>query len=770
LAAQPPLLEEEGKKEMGHKYDYAIDLNDDSAPARVVRMVGEGKRVLELGAGPGSMARVLRDTFNCRVTAIEIDNEVIDTLEPFCDRVYRVDLNDPSWAQALQNETKFDVVVVADVLEHLYDPWSALPRIKEFLAPDGYVVVSLPHTGHNSIIACLLNEDFEYRNAGLLDKTHIRFFGMKNIQALFDNSGLAIADAQFVIRFPESTEFGEAWDRVPAPIRTRLLENKFGLVYQVVIKAVRTESTNQRVSLLDMPVDKSPDSPVNVEQPLTRRSPENEAAAKVRLLAFFLPQFHPTPENNLWWGKGFTEWTNVTKAEPLFEGHYQPHLPADLGFYDLRLRDVRHEQIALAKQYGLDGFCYYYYWFSGTRILNAPLDDMLADNESDMPFCLCWANENWTRRWDGADHEVLIAQKYLPNDDIDFIKSLIPFFKDARYIRLGGAPFLIVYQPQRLPDPRKTVDTWREYCREIGIGKIHVCAALTNENENYAKLGFDSGLQFPPHNRRCPNVNDLIDFYTPFHGCVVEYEALAQFYLDHKYQHANVFRTVCPSWDQTARVGSRAFIALNGTPANYEYWLSESIRRTAEDFPGQERFVFINAWNEWAEGCHLEPDRRFQRRFLEATLQAKTNRSDKKSFEDTGLPKIVGPFTSLQARFDELRQELSIGRQRLATAEQDLGAERQRLSEVYREIASKRTDLVKLEQEISNESRKVSALNEELTLQRQKVAALNEQVSLQQQQISALNEQLSALKHEMGVIHESVPFRISRALRSLRRP
>src|SRR5262249_30143447 len=152
------------------------------------------------------------------------------------------------------------------------------------------------------------------------------------------------------------------------------------------------------------------------------------------------------------------------------------------------------------------------YWFSGTRVLNSPLDDMLSDPESDMPFCLCWANENWTRRWDGNDDEVLIAQKYLPIDDLEFIKNLNPFFKDKRYIRLNNAPFLIVYRPQHLPEPRKTLNTWREYCLKAGIGEIHICAALTYDNENYVKLGFDSAVQFPPHNRKCGGVNDLIDF------------------------------------------------------------------------------------------------------------------------------------------------------------------------------------------------------------------------------------------------------------------
>lgn len=362
------------------------------------------------------------------------------------------------------------------------------------------------------------------------------------------------------------------------------------------------------------------------------------ASIRPRLIAFFLTQFHPIPENDAWWGKGFTEWTNVTKAKPLFDGHDQPHLPTDFGFYDLRVRATRHDQIRLAKQFGIDGFCYHYYWFSGTRLLNQPLDDMLADPESDMPFCLCWANENWTRRWDAAEHEILIAQRYLPDDDLDFIKSLIPFFSDPRYIRIDGVPFLIVYRPQHLPDARKTAAIWRDYCRSVGIGEIHLCAALTHGNEDYAQFGFDSGVEFPPHNLKCRNVADQISFYEPFRGYVVKYQAIAQAYLERKYPHCNVFRGVFPSWDNTPRTGNRGVIVLDGTPANYEYWLAESMRKTLEDFPSQERFVFINAWNEWAEGCHLEPDRKFQHQFLEATLRAKNELSRLQGFSGATLP------------------------------------------------------------------------------------------------------------------------------------
>ena len=357
-----------------------------------------------------------------------------------------------------------------------------------------------------------------------------------------------------------------------------------------------------------------------------------------RLIAFYLPQFHPIPENDRWWGKGFTEWTNVTKAQPLFAGHYQPHLPTDFGFYDLRVRATRHDQISTAKAYGIDGFCYHYYWFSGTRILHQPVDDMLSDPDSDMPFCLCWANENWTRRWDAADHQVLIEQRYLPDDDLNFIKSLEPFLRDPRYIRVDGKPLLLVYRPQHLPDAARSARIWRDYCRGSGIGEIHLCAALTHGNEDYRGFAFDSGVEFPPHNIKHFNINPQIRFNDVYQGTALQFEDVANSFLGRKYAGDHVFKTVFPSWDNTARTGSRAVLTINGTPDNYEYWLASTVdlvRSRGDSDP----LVFINAWNEWAEGCHLEPDRRHGRGFLEATRNVKQGLRRYAAFPHTALPR-----------------------------------------------------------------------------------------------------------------------------------
>jgi len=370
----------------------------------------------------------------------------------------------------------------------------------------------------------------------------------------------------------------------------------------------------------------------------------------LRYIAFYLPQFYPFPENDLWWGKGFTEWTNVTKAQPLFDGHDQPHLPADLGFYDLRLRETQHEQIALAKEYGIDAFCFHYYWFDGKRLLDKPVDAFLADPGANLPFCLCWANENWTRRWDAAEHEVLIAQSYGPGWEVQFVDSLMPFFKDSRYLRVDGKPVLVVYRPQHIPDPRQAAERWREHCRDVGVGEIHIVCALTHGNDNYEQYGFDAGVEFPPHNMRVAGVNDIVPSYQPYNGHAVEFADVAQDCLKRDYRTRRVYRTVFPSWDNTARVQDRALIVLGATVSNYERWLRAASALAERERSGSEQLLFINAWNEWAEGCHLEPDRKFGRGFLEATLRVKRGVSTVDDVYDihplrrlSGIPKPVTP-------------------------------------------------------------------------------------------------------------------------------
>ena len=348
-----------------------------------------------------------------------------------------------------------------------------------------------------------------------------------------------------------------------------------------------------------------------------------ESDRRVRAIAFYLPQFHPIAENDRWWGEGFTEWTNVSRAKPNFVGHYQPHLPADLGFYDLRLPEVRERQAALAREHGIHGFCYYYYWFAGKRLLERPLEEMRTSGAPAFPYCLCWANENWTRRWDGAEREVLIAQNPSRADDERLIRDLLPHFRDPRYIRVHGKPLLIVYRVGVLPDVRASAAIWRDVCRREGIGDVYLCAAKTYDTGDPARYGFDAIVEFPPHGVRTPPVNAQVRITNPdFDGTIVDYRRYVIDSLARVDPAWIVHRTVMPGWDNAARRPNHALTFIRATPEIYEVWLRELVARTVEKRIPEERLLFINAWNEWAEAAHLEPDQRYGRQYLEATKRA----------------------------------------------------------------------------------------------------------------------------------------------------
>jgi glycosyltransferase involved in cell wall biosynthesis len=338
----------------------------------------------------------------------------------------------------------------------------------------------------------------------------------------------------------------------------------------------------------------------------------------IKLIAYYLPQFHPIPENDRWWGKGFTEWTNVVKAKPLFKGHHQPKLPGPLGFYDLRLPEVMREQVKLAQQHGVYGFCFHHYWFAGNRLLERPLEQFLADSTMDFPFCLCWANENWTRRWDGMEDEVLIAQDHSPEDDIEFIRDAMRYLKDPRYIRVNGKPLLIVYRPAILPCASDTVRRWRKACEQEGFG-LYLVAAQTFGSYDPRPFSFDAAVQFPPHNIYFEDVKkDML--VSPFDGHVWSYYELSRRYMDLSTRgEYTLFRCVAPGWDNTARRSSSANVFSDNTPRTYGNWLQEACLEAAQVHPPESRFVFVNAWNEWAEGAYLEPDRKFGYAYLNVT-------------------------------------------------------------------------------------------------------------------------------------------------------
>ncbi|MDR3124514.1 MAG: glycoside hydrolase family 99-like domain-containing protein [Endomicrobium sp.] len=345
----------------------------------------------------------------------------------------------------------------------------------------------------------------------------------------------------------------------------------------------------------------------------------------LKYLALYLPQYHSIPENDIVWGKGFTEWTNVRPAKPLFKKHYQPHIPhKDIGYYCLDDISVMINQAKIAKKYGIYGFCYYYYWFSGKTLLEKPLKQMLAESSVDIPFCLLWTNHNWTKVWDAGNKEVIIEQVYDSKDYTKFIDDLYPYFKDSRYIRINNSPLLLIYDIDALPDPLLAVKTWRDYSRKKYGTELYLILGHQKGDPNPIKYNCNAAVEFTPNylSWQSLSCNTPKLLYKKTRATFYDYFANIGIYVLKKCPDYKLFRCVYPTWDNTARRkkdGSWMFLGF--TLQLFKKFLEEMSKITVRDFPKEERFVFINAWNEWAEGCHLEPDTKYGYKFLETCCE-----------------------------------------------------------------------------------------------------------------------------------------------------
>jgi len=363
-----------------------------------------------------------------------------------------------------------------------------------------------------------------------------------------------------------------------------------------------------------------------------------------RLIAYYLPQFHPIPENDAWWGKGFTEWTNVTKAKPLFRGHKQSQFPADLGYYDLRVPEVREAQADMARVYGIEGFCYYHYWFgNGKQLLERPFREVLASGKPNFPFCLCWANETWKGVWFGASRgKTLIEQIYPGKSDYEsHFETLRPAFEDKRYITIEGNPVFQVYMPLSIPDLKCFTDTFRELAQRAGYKGIYLLAGRVPIEWHPIDHGFDGvvGSEFNTlrffRSQESQNGSFLKSLSTKVlwklgrrietdvekrtAPVVLEYKETLKELITERDFDFDYFPMVVPNWDNTPRAGNSALILKNSTPELWKEHLKAGIKKV-QPLPVGRRIVFIKSWNEWAEGNYLEPDVLYGHRYLEVIM------------------------------------------------------------------------------------------------------------------------------------------------------
>jgi hypothetical protein len=358
-----------------------------------------------------------------------------------------------------------------------------------------------------------------------------------------------------------------------------------------------------------------------------------------RTIAFYLPQFHTIPENDIWWGTGFTEWSNVERAQPAFEGHQHPREPAELGRYDLSKIPVMHAQAELAKKHDVDAFCFYFYSFGGKRLLEKPLTNYLESGPN-FPFCISWANESWTRRWDGKDKESLIAQSYSDTYAEDVFMEILPLLQDPRYLRVAGAAIIMVHRVDHLPNGKEFAEVWKRLADATGVGPIHLIAAETKPGISPVAFDFDAVCEFPPVGSNTMAAVKLLPvrgLNRKFRGRIMSYPRLSKAFMRRIPPEFVRYRGVVPSWDNTARRRESATVYVDASPFQYRRWLQHA-RTYEQRVRGGDGLVFINAWNEWAEGAYLEPDMANGMDYLNATSLVPSSPVMRSARTHLGLP------------------------------------------------------------------------------------------------------------------------------------
>lgn len=568
--------------------------------------------VLEFGSYKGVMTEYMKNVLGCKVYICELDSAALAIAKQYAEDYWQGDLETLGWTSKFK-DIKFDYIICADVLEHLKDPDTVLKATSELLKDEGSVLLSIPNIAHNSVICGLMKNEFEYRECGILDKTHLRFFTYSSLKQLCAGTGYTPVEEDATYEFFAQTMSGES------------LNKRYGNVLQFVFELKKSEYAKK--NKIDTVYKITSDSDDAKEELPIAGQPSNEQPSDgqksdLKFIAFYLPQFHKIKENDEWWGEGFTEWTNTQKAVPLFEGHKQPREPLDDYYYDLADIQTLKWQSELMRDYHIHGLCFYHYWFNGKLLLEKPMELLLEHKEIQINYCISWANEPWTRNWDGGSSKILVDQDYGNKEDWKkHFDYLLPFFKDERYIKIDNKPVFTIYLSNGVSCGREMMQYWRQLARENGFSGLYVAETVNAKQNRVCLPDSDACIEFEP----CVT---LFGGYTPWNGHYF-YKSLHLFFYEHvwnrilernsTYGSREKFCGAFVDWDNTPRVGMKGSVCIGATPEKFRNYLRRLVQKCIRE--KNDRFIFINAWNEWCEGAYLEPDKDNSYKYLEAVRE-----------------------------------------------------------------------------------------------------------------------------------------------------
>lgn len=625
-------LEEINNKKLSSKWNFYIK-NSSKNYKEIIQMIKSRKNdsinVLEIGYGLGEGLLELKNIYrNANIYRTKINEN-------------SGELGEMAFNNLMQNTEGinlknmyglFDYIILPNTLNCLRNPWDVLKKIYRYLKDDGYILVSVPNIMHISVIKKLIEGSFSYSDSEVLDKSYLRFFTFKEIEKLFKETEYKMVEIYYRktdIKSEELKLIENLSSLFTKDIKDEYFVDKYFLKISKKDKKYLENDINKYKMYIDYIHNKKTFSS-EYSKDINLDYKFNKIDSK--LIAYYLPQFHLDDNNNKWWGRGSTEWDNVSRAVPQYIGHYQPRLPKDLGFYSLESLDTFKRQIQLAKGSGIYGFSIYYYLSGDVKLLRKPLDILLNNKDIDIPFCLYWANEDWTRGYKSDNKEVLVKQLTTEEDYKNAIYDMKRYLEDDRYIKINNKKVIMIYRPLNIPNPIEVIRFWREYCKLNSIGDIYVIATKEpwgNESSYYHQCGFDAVNEFSPHGNisndlsRYSIINKEIDFIKDnYKGIVFDYREYVEKrnYVD--YECNKIYKCVTPSWDNTPRKAEKSWIFEGSSPEYYYMWLKDIMTMNKKNRNLDEDIVFINAWNEWGEGAILEPCSKYGYAYLNSTKKA----------------------------------------------------------------------------------------------------------------------------------------------------